>query len=471
MEQNKRQNVKTSLELTGLLLATYIINILIFSSDPGFLLSPVNPYLAISLLAAAYYGKLFGFLSLALSFVILIIPYGGAESITDHMAALWQRLGIKFSATLVGVYIFGMIRDMYITQINNYKVLSKKQVFEKYKYKNEVESLSAVNRELEERVLRQNESVTSLYAQIKALHKQNLTETLRVLLATVNKFTWAEKASIWRFDRENNSLVMMANIGWIDQDFELSIIDAEESIEGWCFRNNMTFSVRMLLENDNLMKMDKKRNILTYPINFSNSPWGVLNIEDMPFTKYNLYVEKIMSILVDLASPEIERAFEYESTIVYEEINSVTNLPAFTQFRSIVERNISKSLEHNSTFSIVLIEMINFDDLAETFNEEMTYKLALHMIEKLKELSGNKIDYFHYKERNQFAIYYRDIDFDGISFFCLESLGIINSSSWNINEQPVVIDAVLGYSSMGHQQISVDEMLSVAENLLEMQKI
>jgi polysaccharide biosynthesis protein PelD len=471
MEKNNRNSLRILVEILAFSLVLFLINFFIFSDNPGFLSGPFNPYTALALIAAAYYGKFFGFITFLVTLSLMMIPVSRESALIDYWKTLWQTQSISITIVLIGVYLLGMIRDSYTVRIKHYQNITRKEVMEKSKYKKEAEALAAVNNELEERVLRQTESVTSLYTQIKALHTQNLTETLNVLLKTVNKFSWAEKASIWRYDQSSLQLVMIANIGWQPDDYDNTILDIDESIEGWSFRNNMIFSVRMLLEYDHLSKMDKKRNIFTFPINFSSSSWGILNIEEMPFTKYNLYVEKILSILVDLAAPEIERAVEYESIVTFEETNPFTNLPAYSQFYSMLEKTIAKASTGTHHFSVVLIELLNFSEIQGEFGEESTFKLILELLDKLNKLSKNKIDFFHYKENNQIAMYYPDIDYDGVSMFCLETLGIINNTAWKIYDRALVIDAILGYSSFGNQVIPVEELLSVAENLLEMQKV
>lgn len=471
MEKKNRSFLRILLEVLSLSLAFYLLNFFIFPGNPGYLRGPFNPYTALSLLVAAYYGKFYGLITFCISISLMMVPMSKNSPLVESWKTLWQSQSISITIVLIGVYILGMIRDSYTDKINHYQSVARKEVMEKSKYKVESEALSAVNNELEERVLRQTESVTSLYTQIKALHTQNLTETLNVLLKTVNKFSWAEKASIWRFDQSSLQLIMIANIGWQPDDYNNSVLDSDESIEGWSFRNNMIFSVRMLLEYDHLSKMDKKRNIFTFPINFSSGSWGVLNIEEMPFPKYNLYVEKILSILIDLAAPEIERAVEYESLIIFEEVNHFTNLPGYSQFYSMLEKMREKVSSGNNHFSVVLIEFLNLNQIIEDFSEDLTYKLILELLDKLNTFSKNKIDFFHYKEANQIALYYPDIDYDGVSMFCLETLSLINNADWKIYDKPLVLDAILGYSSFGHQLISVGELLAVAENLLEMQKV
>ncbi len=457
-------------ELFFLSLFIYFIN-WFFPENPGFLKAGLNPYFLIAALISAYYGRNYGYLSLGFSFVFILIPINPDFIITLYWKTLWGLALFQIPAVLIVIYLLGMIHHSFVSQIKNQRLYMKKVSLDKNKLQKEISTVSAVNRELEERVLRQQDSVTALYTQVKAMHSQNLSKTLGVLISTVQKFSWAEKASIWEYEKDSKQLVMVANVGWDSDDVLNTIESVDSTINGWVYRNDRIFSVRMLLEYENLSAMDNKRNILTFPINLSNSIWGVLNIESMPFTKYNLYTEKLLAILIDLAGTAIERAVEYESLIEYNEINPDTNLPSVSQFFSFVENEIKKSSKNQSVFSVIILELTEFDDLVEKYGEKRIYKLLLLLLEKMHALSGNMVDFFHYKEKNQIALYYPNIDYDGASLFCLESLGVINSYNWTINDNKVFLDVVLGYSSLGSENISAEDLLSLADNLIEMQKV
>lgn len=470
MIDKRKTQLAVPLGILILSLLIYLINFFFFSGNPGFFEGPFNPYFAMTLLVAAYFGKIYGISSLLLIIVLVMVPISRELTLPGFWKNLWVSRYIPIALNCVTVLILGQIRDSRYKKNNEYSAIAEREKAEKEKLEKDVEELQSINTELEERYLGQSKSVTALYKQIKALHTQNLTETLNILLNTVHNFSWAQKASIWRFDSSTNQLIMTANKGWSAADLGYTVLNADESIEGWCFRNNLIFSKRMLQEYRHLKKMDNNRHFLTFPINFSSSPWGVLNIEKMPDKKYNLYVERFLSILIDLAAPEIERAVEYESNLSFGEIHPRTGLPGYKPLYSMIERHISKALSSNNTFSIVLIEYRNFSAILEEFGEEESYSFLLKVFEKLNDLSKNKIDCYHYKEVHQFALYFRDIDYDGISLFCLEALGIINNSQWSIKGKSVFLDIILGYSSFGHQEISVDELLTVAEQILDMQK-
>ncbi|MDA3940162.1 MAG: diguanylate cyclase [Spirochaetia bacterium] len=457
-------------ELFFLSLILYGSN-LFYPENPGFFKAVLNPYFLIAALISAYYGRNYGYLSLGFSLIFILIPIYSEFQIIVYWKTLWNLTNIQLPVILIIIYLLGMIHHSFVSQITNQRLYMKKVSLDKNKLQKELSTVSAVNRELEERVLRQQDSVTALYTQVKALHSQNLSKTLGVLISTVQKFSWAEKASIWEYATDSKQLVMVANIGWDSDDILNTIESVDSTINGWVYRNDRIFSVRMLLEYENLSVLDNKRNILTFPINLSNSIWGVLNIEAMPFTKYNLYTEKLLAILIDLAGTAIERAVEYEAMIEYNEVNSMTNLPSVSQFFSFVGNEIKKSVDNHSNFSVILLELTEFDDLIEIHGEKRVYELLLLMLDKLQSLSGNMVDFFHYKEKNQIALYYPNIDYDGASLFCLESLGVINSYNWTINDTKILLDVILGYSSIGSEEISAEDLLNLAENLLEMQKV
>ncbi|RLD30261.1 MAG: hypothetical protein DRI73_10535 [Bacteroidetes bacterium] len=467
----ERMNLlRKMVEIFFLSFTLFLINLL-FPGNYGFFDATINPYFFTALLTAAYYGRLFGYLNLGFSIIFIMIPIHTDLNLIAYWWFLWELASIQISIILIIIYLLGMIHNSFVLQIKNQRLYMKKISLDKNKLQNELSTVSAVNRELEERVLRQQDSVTALYTQVKAMHSQNLSKTLSALISTVQKFSWAEKASIWKYEKESKKLVMVANVGWDSDDVLNTIESIDSTINGWVYRNDRIFSVRMLLEYENLSQMDNKRNILTFPITLSNTIWGVLNIEAMPFTKYNLYTEKLLAILIDLAGAAIERASEYEALIEYNEVNPVTNLPSVSQFFTFIGNEIRKSSENQSIFSVILLELTEFDELIEEHGEKRIYKILLLMLDKLHSLSGNTIDFFHYKEKNQIAIYYPNIDYDGASLFCLESLGVINSYKWTINDNRVVLDVILGYSSVGSDYISADDLLALAENLLDMQKV
>ena len=122
------------------------------------------------------------------------------------------------------------------------------------------------------------------------MHKMdslNLGNSLDTLLETVRLFTDATDVTIWTAGQTPGFLHSPASMH-ISGTFESSqLLNIENSIEGWVFRNNRIVSARMINNFEHLKKMDAGKNLITLPIPLNKKVWGVLNIEEMPFVKYS----------------------------------------------------------------------------------------------------------------------------------------------------------------------------------------
>ena len=170
----------------------------------------------------------------------------------------------------------GLIRDSLSKRDRDAKGRLSSFTRDKGLLKRQVRALQSANSELEERISRQEDSITSLYSQVQVLNSLNLAKALQAILEMVRRFIGATRCSIWEHRQEAKSLALVASIG--GGEGATGMLPDESSIEGWVVRNNMMFSVKMLLTNEPLAKLDTGRNIMTLPITAGRRIWGVLNI-------------------------------------------------------------------------------------------------------------------------------------------------------------------------------------------------
>jgi hypothetical protein len=95
------------------------------------------------------------------------------------------------------------------------------------------------------------------------------------------------------------------------------------------------FSIKMLQKYQNLKVLDNGNSIITVPITIDNQVWGALNIEKIPFIKYNLYTEQLLLMIADLAAPIIRNAIRY-STLVHKEVDPVTGFNSISEFYEVI---------------------------------------------------------------------------------------------------------------------------------------
>jgi GGDEF domain-containing protein len=465
------------LEAAGLILIVGAVN-LFFADDPGFASLYYIPYLLASVLIAAIYGAGWGFFTFGASAAVVA---GGIPFLFYLVSDEWSTDGFwrtlffdSYIAGAVGllcIYLFGVIRSTGLSRTNELRERVHSLARENWLMKRKSDALFKVNRELDERVSRQQESITSLHTQFRKLDTLDVTQVLDVLLETVEIFTRATEASVWRYEESRKNLRLVASRGWDPNESVETALPVEGTIEGWVYRNNSLFSVRMLLQYDNLAKMDTGRNIITIPLYISQRVWGVLNISEMPFEKYNFYSERILQIIASLAGHSIEKAVAYESIIRKEEIDERTGLPLFSQFFRTLEEEVKRAGVQKSTFSIILIELTNYDRLVEENGSDAAKGVVKEISEALQTISDRQAYCFQYKEEFQLALLIPGLDIDGVSLFSLETLEKINTGDWKILGEPAPVEAVIGFSIFSGGGATADQLLEQAENLLEMQRV
>jgi GGDEF domain-containing protein len=465
-------------ELLAFSIAIGIVNIFV-PGNPGFLSGFFNPYVTLALIVAAYYGKYYGFLSLGLSALIVGLGLPAAESLLasgrlgfpDVLRQVLRIAPVPLAVAIVETYLLGLVRDSLTRKDRDAGERLRIMSREKGLALRQVRALSGVNRELEERISQQENSITSLYSQIEVLNSLNLEKALKAILEMARRFVGASRCSIWEHRAEAGRLERVAQLGDEDAAEIRSAIPDDTTIEGWVVRNNLVFSVRMLLENEALARLESGRNIITLPITAGHRIWGVLNIEEMPFARYNLYTERLLLMIMALAGPALERAIEYESLIRQEDINPVTGLPSFAQFYTLLERERARLAVEPGTLAVLVLEVLNFPALAAEHGRDPALGLLSEVSALLLDLSAGRARVFHYKAETQLVLLYPSLDADGVSLFSLTLLGRLNAKEWKLRDVGVRLEVILGFAVLsGHEQSS-DDLLEAAGNLLEMQKV
>ena len=457
--------------------AIFAIN-LFFPDNPGFLTGYINPYLVFVLIVAARYGKYPALISAGCYAILILLPFPflwGLLYPGNLTSGYWLNIAktgaVPYSVVLVTSFLIGVIFDTKHEKLLKAKSMLKNISRGKGLLQREIRALKTVNNELEKRVLTQKDSIIALYSRIQKLYNTNFKNSLDIIMESVQTFTGATSCSIWEYNHTAKKLVLLLETGWPKDEAHLTTINVDNSIEGWVVRNNIMFSAKMLMQYENLRQMDVGRSIFTVPILAGLKIWGVLNIEKLPFEKYNQYTEKILLIIMALVAPALERLIEFEHMQTQETVNPNTGLPVFSQFYSILEREIARLFKEKGSLSVVILELANYDYIQQDFTKEQLGQFMLLLSAAVTELAENKTIFFHYKADGQLCLIYPNLDFDGCSLFCLNLLEMVNNREWVLYDKIVHPEIILGYSSLGNKKVKADELINLAENLLDMQKI
>ncbi len=424
--------------------------------------------LVTALFLAFWHGRLSGLISYAIMYCLF---WAGQVFFFNHTFNIEEFL-INSTLGIILTYLGGSLNQFRLYQIE--KILSRyrRMADARGKLRDISSAQQEIIRELEERVTRQRASLNLLHQKIQEIDCLDTNRSISNLLDTIIHFTEATSLSLWVYDNLTNQLKLKMRKGIQQKETGKDQLDLKESIEGWVFRNNQLFSIRMAMDYEALDVLNLDESIICCPVVLENKIWGVLNIENLPFIKYSSYTENLVQIIINLAQPALKRALDFESLLVEEEENSITGLPQFTQLYRVMEKyKYNESGTANSS-SLVILEFNDFRDLIEKYGLEEVKKLQASVLKRIAERSNALPELFHYREDSMVALFIPSLDYDGCSLFCLESLEYINSSSWSIKGDQVPLEINLGYASCGvSEKMDPDDIMKRAEYLLEIQKI
>ena len=467
------------LEIIVSICVILLINIYSYPEDIGFFTARHNPYLVLIVFFAAFYGKKSGLLSLCMTVVILLVYvivsdlYSNTDILytTINTPALYESISSFLFITFIGIIVLGEIRDYLGARIKNQKVNIEEFETQIIKLKKELDAVSLVNQEYQDRILGQQNSLISLYSTIIALNTLNLDNIYPNILQAVVQFTGAEKCSLWQFDRDKKLIYLLAYINWTQDEINTtpSHIDTENII-GWAVRNNTMFSIKMLQKYQNLKTLDKGTSVITVPIIIENQVWGALNIENIPFIKYNLYTEQLLLMIADLAAPIISNAIRY-STLVHKEIDPVTGFNSINEFYEVIKEEFTNAQHNKLNLSLLIVEMSNSDAIAEQFTMRDALLMVKQIAQLVQQMAKGKVYIFQFKETFQFAAILPNMDYDGAAMFSLSLIELNSKTTYYIKGQIVNPEIIIGYSSLRPNHQSEEDLILLAENLLLMQKI
>ncbi len=473
---NRKRKTHILIEIITSSVVLFFVNLVFFPQNPGFSSIYGIPYLTLALFFAGYTGLLPALANLALSVFLVTLPFPflaeGFAGISSHhyWRTLYRENMISLAVALIIIYVFSMLQKRY--EDSNRRLKAKFHELSKTKHllMNKVKALETVNGELEKRVSGQQESITAIYNQIKKIETVSVSTVHKVLIETVQMFLKAKRVSIWKYMPAAEQLKLVQSVGWEEYEHPTTELPEEGSIEGWVVRNNQLFSLRMLMQYENLRRIDRGNNILTLPIHTGTHLWGILNIGEMPFTKYNLYSEQILYIIVSLFEPALEKAVEYESIIRKDEIDADTGLPLFSSFFNVLKEEVLRMSVEKGKLSIIIVELLNYNDLVRQFSEHKVRGLMGSIAKVIGNSTRRQGWSYHYKEENQLSFIFSNLDYDGASLYCLEILEKMNTSDWSIDHFSISLEVVIGYSSYTGNETET-ELITKAENLIEMQKL
>jgi hypothetical protein len=417
---------------------------LLTPGDPSFSGLSFMPQVLGAVLVASLLGAGPGIASLAGSSIAyfgltLAARVLGAELAAADPARLLEAARLPAAAGVAAVAAAGWSRDGAERGRRRLLFRVKELTRRLVKLRKVNEALSTVCDELELRVSSQRDSISALYAYMRKMDSHELDRVIDGLLGAVQAFSQASAASIYEYDQAGGALALAAHVGPPPP----ATLPLAGSIEGWVFRNDSTFSLRMLEERPYLARLDEARSVMAFPLKAGELPWGMLNIGEMPFYRYNPVTEKNLSIVVGMSSAYLKKAVEYRDRERSRPWHSITGLPRYEELALALGSELKRRAPRRLSVSLVLVEILGFGAIKSSHPGEEAFAL----LKEFSDAAGKRDSIYHFREEGQLAFLLPGVDRDGASLFCLDLAERTERRPWIVGGESLRLDLAFGIGS------------------------
>ncbi len=324
--------------------------------------------------------------------------------------------------------------------------------------------------QLRDRFAVDSSSITTLYHQIPHLYAQQLPDVFRGLLQSVQVMTKAARVGIFEFVEEELSLLCRDFVTESEDTAPPARLDLSTSIEGWVVRREQLFSMKRLLNDSELRSLDDGRAVLCGPIRSGRRLWGVVTVEEMPFTSYNEYTEKAFELILALAGPAIENAVPQLFAELSEADMPGETLHAYEEFHDFLYRELDSASSTGVDVALMLIEIANIEELAPPDRRQAVAKqLVEQLSEVVSDITAGVSALFRFERDNQLAALLPSRHASDFGYISRQVVEAVSSRAWNADGEAVFPEILIGFAQASESEYAVQPLVGHAERLLERQ--
>lgn len=384
----KKRMVPKNPEFVGGLLGLsllVVINLLWFRDKIGFLGVHPHPYWIVILLIATRYGFRGGFWTgfLAAGIYVALLRLG------RHDLSLWELADTRYLVTPVLFLVVGMIvGEIREVQKRKFEQLesdheSLREAFDQLS--RSYEAMDRAKEELDTRIISQEHTLSTLYDAAQGLKSLQEKEIYPAALELLKDFLSAEACSIYMLS--DNRLKLVIGSGDPAKLERKKEVDPGDGMMGRAFSSGETVSLNFFVSSRDFSQLEGSEIIISAPlVNSKKQTLGVLNIEKLPFVKFNPHTVRMASLLADWCSAAVENARTYKETKDRNISDEITDAYTYTYLQERLKEEFSRARRYKTPLSVLSLDIVDFSVFSDQVKQDVLTVLSLVLKNKLRDI-------------------------------------------------------------------------------------
>ncbi len=443
------------------------INLFWFRDNPGFQGLKYHPFWIVILLISVRYGFREGLAAGAGGAIIMLflVKISNPELAISDLAG-YEYLETPLIFIIAGVFL-GELRQ---SQIRRFTKLNSDHEKLQTTQSNLLENFGALNeakKELDTRIIGQEQTVSTLYEAAQDLKSLKEADIYPATLDILSKFTGAQQCSVYML--LNDKLKLAGNFGWPDNANRPDEAGLDMGMMGKAFTTGNTVSVNYMLKMENLNKFADLDMVISAPVTDNKEQvLGVLNIEKLPFIKFNPQTIRMTSLIADWCGSAIENARTFKDTKDKNISDDVTGAYTFNYLNERVSEEFQRARRYKLALGSLFIEIDEFDLITDDMRQDVLSVLGF----VLKNNTRHTDFLFNYSAPGQFILLLPHTDLKGIEILETKIMNEINAFKFKpYQNEERLLEIKTGMSLFSEEMEAPDELINMAINGVGVEKI
>lgn len=348
--------------LLGLALIS-AVNMIWFRVNLGFVGVSPHPYWLIVLMLASRYGFGAGFFGGAActTFFMLLAAVGRPGSTMMELKEL--LLGEPILFLIVGI-VLGEVRQGQKVRLEKLEASYKDLQETAEQYRKRYEAVIRAKQEVDTRILTQEQTLSTMHETAQALRSLSEGQIYPSALSTLEKFLGVEASSVYML--EEGRLRLKAELGALAGGSRLADAGPEAGLMGQALGKGKVASVNVMLEMYERGELPEADVLISAPlVTSTRKTLGVLNIEKLPFLKFNSQTIRMAEVFAGWCADALENALLYQDTKSKNINDDITGAYTTNYLTSRLTEECARARRYKTPMSIIVLDIVGFADMEE----------------------------------------------------------------------------------------------------------
>lgn len=441
--------------LLGFALIT-AVNVIWFRSNLGFLGVSPHPYWVMVLLLSSRYGFLAGvFVGVLSAAICLSLTVLGRQGTTLY-EFFRMLVGEPLLFILVGAVlgeVTQMVKSRYEALLVEFEEL--KEAFDKLKER--YDAMVKAKQEVDTRILSQEQTLSTMHETAQALRSLSEAQLYPSALDMVAKFLGAEACSIYLFT--DGRLRLKSVQGELEGRERPKDLTPDEGLMGRAFSSGRVASANVMLEMYEKGELPDTDVLICAPLLTSGRKvLGVVNIEKLPFLKFNSQTIRMAEVFAGWCADALENALLYTDTKSKTITDDITGAYTVNYMQSRMTEECARARRYKTDLAFIVLDILGYVEYSEDQQREILTSLS----KALKQLLRNIDLLFSGDEPGRYFILMPNTPLVGAKVVGTKIVQLVGSLGGLCASPSGSLPVAMGVSAFSEENMSPEQILAAA---------